>query len=98
MSKSENASNCHTFSNGIKVGYFVRNQAEDIQDESTYYIRKNHIVGNQCDEFIDLPETVLEKAKKKRYRKNGLPAKIGTKHTRHRMLYGRNSDQNRHHC
>ena len=69
MNKSENASNCHTFSNGIKVGYFVRNQAEDIQDESTYYIRKNHIVGNQCDEFIDLQETVLEKAKEKTIQK-----------------------------
>jgi hypothetical protein len=62
MSKGDGAQSTHQFSNGIKVGCFVRNRAEDISDVNTYYIRKNHIVGNQCDEFIDLETTILSSA------------------------------------
>lgn len=62
MSKGDGAESTHLFSNGIKVGCFVRNRAEDISDVNTYYIRKNHIVGNQCDEFIDLESTILSSA------------------------------------
>jgi hypothetical protein len=62
MSKGDGAESIHQFSNGIKVGCFVRNRAEDISDVNTYYIRKNHIVGNQCDEFIDLESTILSSA------------------------------------
>ena len=62
MSKGDGAESTHQFSNGIKVGCFVRNRAEDISDVNTYYIRKNHIVGNQCDEFIDLESTILSSA------------------------------------
>ena len=62
MSKGDSAESTHIFSNGIKVGCFVRNRAEDISDVNTYYIRKNHIVGNQCDEFIDLESTILSSA------------------------------------
>ena len=62
MSKGGNAESTHTFSNGLKVGCFIRNRAEDISDVNTYYIRKNHIVGNQCDEFIDLDATLLSEA------------------------------------
>ncbi len=62
MSKGDGAESTHQFSNGIKVGCFVRSRAEDISDVNTYYIRKNHIVGNQCDEFIDLESTILASA------------------------------------
>jgi hypothetical protein len=51
----------HTFSNGIKIGCFDRNRARDT-NWSTYYIRKNHIVGNQTDEFIDLDGDLLNAA------------------------------------
>lgn len=51
----------HTFSNDIQVGCFDRTRAEDT-NWNTYYIRKNHIVGNQTDEFIDLSEDMLNKA------------------------------------
>lgn len=52
----------HTFSNGVQVGCFIRRQAQDTQNSKTYYIRKNHIVGNPTDEFIDLPAGMLSDA------------------------------------
>jgi hypothetical protein len=51
----------HAFSNGLQAGCFDRNRAEDT-NWNTYYIRKNHIVGNQTDEFIDLEEDLLSTA------------------------------------
>ena len=62
MSKGDGAESIHQFSNGISAGCFIRNRAEDISDVDTYYIRKNHIVGNQCDEFIDIDPTTLATA------------------------------------
>ena len=62
MSKGAGEESTHTFTNGIKVGCFIRNRAEDVSDPNTYYIRKNHIVGNQCDEYIDLDENILSTA------------------------------------
>ena len=62
MSKGAGEGSTHTFTNGIKVGCFIRNRAEDVSDPNTYYIRKNHIVGNQCDEYIDLDENILSTA------------------------------------
>lgn len=50
-------------SNGISVGCFDRNYAIE-STEDTYLIKKNHILGNQTDEFIDLDDKVLEKALK----------------------------------
>lgn len=64
MNKKDNAETFHTFSNGVKVGCFDRNRADDT-NPNTYYIRKNHIVGNQKDEFIDLEQSVLDKALKR---------------------------------
>ena len=61
MNKKENAEATYSFSNGIKVGCFDRNRADDT-NWNTYYIRKNHIVGNQKDEFIDLDDDLLERA------------------------------------
>jgi hypothetical protein len=61
MNKKDNAEATHAFSNGIKVGCFDRNRADDT-NWNTYYIRKNHIVGNQKDEFIDLDDDLLEAA------------------------------------
>lgn len=51
----------HIFSNNITVGCFNRNRAKDT-NWNTYYIRKNHIVGNQADEFVDLADDLLETA------------------------------------
>ena len=61
MNKKDNAEATHTFSNGLAVGCFDRNRADDT-NWSTYYIRKNHIVGNQKDELIDLDDDLLEAA------------------------------------
>jgi hypothetical protein len=60
MNKNQSAVQ-HTFSNGIQAGCFDRNRAEDT-NWNTYYIRKNHIVGNQTDEFIDLDEDLTSAA------------------------------------
>jgi hypothetical protein len=57
MNKNQSAVQ-HTFSNGLQAGCFDRNRAEDT-NWNTYYIRKNHIVGNQTDEFIDLDDDLL---------------------------------------
>ena len=46
-------------SNKIVSGCFTRNTAGDT---NTYIIIKNHIVGNQTDEFIDLDNEDYEKA------------------------------------
>ena len=63
MSKNADGNTCvHTFSNGVQAGCFIRRQAQDAQNAGTYYIRKNHIVGNPTDEFIDLPDDMLSKA------------------------------------
>lgn len=63
MSKNVDQNTCvHTFSNGVQVGCFIRRQAQDAQNSKTYYIRKNHIVGNPTDEFIDLPDDMLSDA------------------------------------
>ena len=63
MSKNVDKNTCvHTFSNGVQVGCFIRRQAKDAQNSKTYYIRKNHIVGNPTDEFIDLPADMLSDA------------------------------------
>jgi hypothetical protein len=61
MNKKDNAESAHTFSNGLTVGCFDRNRADDT-NWTTYYIRKNHIVGNQKDEFVDLDDDLLETA------------------------------------
>jgi len=53
----------YKFSNNIEVGCFLRNRADDVTDYDTYFIRKNHIVGNATDEFIDLDEATLSIAK-----------------------------------
>jgi hypothetical protein len=44
-----------------RVKCFFRRQALDT-DGRSYYIRKNHIVGNQADEFVDLDSDVLKSA------------------------------------
>lgn len=63
MSKNVDKNTCvHTFFNGVQVGCFIRRQAKDAQNSKTYYIRKNHIVGNPTDEFIDLPANMLSDA------------------------------------
>ncbi len=48
-------------SNGISAACFTRN-ADRKSDLQTYLIRKNHIVGNQRDEFVDLDTDTLNLA------------------------------------
>ncbi|MDR0612880.1 MAG: Z1 domain-containing protein [Dysgonamonadaceae bacterium] len=79
MNKKDSAEATHTFSNGLKVGCFDRNRADDT-NWTTYYIRKNHIVGNPKDEFIDLDNellgTALERTRqvKKNWEEKNYPA------------------------
>lgn len=61
MNKRDKADACYEFSNGLDVGCYNRNRADDTP-WNTYQIRKNHIVGNQKDEFIDLDEELLNVA------------------------------------
>ena len=61
LMNKQNAQKQYSFDNGINVGCFDRNRAKEIGDD-TYFIRKNHIVGNQTDEFIDLEDSVLNEA------------------------------------
>lgn len=51
----------YEFSNGIKVYSFLRSCAKETPKDE-YFIRKNHIVGNQQDEFIDIDKDDLEAA------------------------------------
>lgn len=60
MSKA-NATRKFKSSDNIVAGCFIRNTAGDTD---TYIIKKNHIVGNPADEFIDIDSAVLEKALK----------------------------------
>ncbi|MBR4326841.1 MAG: hypothetical protein IKP73_15085 [Bacteroidales bacterium] len=52
------------FTNDINVGCWNRKPSEE-SNASTFFIRNNHIVGNQKDEFVDLNEQILEKAKER---------------------------------
>ena len=51
----------YNYTDEIKVGCFNRTRANDTNYDS-YYIRKNHIVGRQDDEFVDLNEDILDNA------------------------------------
>jgi hypothetical protein len=54
-----NATKKFTLSNQIVAGCFTRNTAGDTE---TYVIKKNHIVGNPTDEFIDLDSAYFNEA------------------------------------
>lgn len=54
-----NATKKFAVSNQIVAGCFTRNTAGDT---NTYIIKKNHIVGNQTDEFIDLDKVDFNEA------------------------------------
>jgi len=54
----------YNFGNEIIGGCFKRTRANESGDD-TYFIRKNHIVGHQTDEFIDLDEETIENAKER---------------------------------
>ena len=47
-------------SNGLGFNYFLRVPSNDSTDH--YLLRKNHILGNPRDEFVDLSEETLRKA------------------------------------
>ena len=49
------------FSNGLGFNFYYRQPSQDSNSE-TYMIRKNHILGNPKDEFVDLDKNILKKA------------------------------------
>ena len=51
----------YTFSNGLHVNNYTRSNSRP-DNPDTYFIIKNHIVGNRTDEFIDLDKEILERA------------------------------------
>lgn len=61
LMNKENANKKFSFGPSIDVGCFDRTRADEIGDD-TYFIKKNHIVGNQTDEFIDIDEDILNEA------------------------------------
>lgn len=54
----------HTFCGSYSVSCFNRSRAVDSSNYKTYFIRKNHIVGNPSDELIDLDDDLLNEALK----------------------------------
>lgn len=54
----------HTFCGSYSVSCFNRSRAIDSSNYKTYFIRKNHIVGNPSDELIDLDDDLLNEALK----------------------------------
>ena len=61
MNKTTNAATEYNLGHGITGGCFDRTPVENT-DIDSYYIRKNHIVGNPTDEFLDLDEELLQRA------------------------------------
>lgn len=61
MNKTSAAEIEYNLGQGITGGCFDRTPAENIEAES-YYIRKNHIVGNPADEFLDIDDELLQDA------------------------------------
>lgn len=61
MSKKRNSKGVK-FSELVTANWFDRTRADDVLDDDTYYIRKNHIIGSRLDEFIDLDKETLDKA------------------------------------
>ena len=59
--KSTSHNSSHQFRKDIEVNNFWRTKSDNT-DETSYCIKKNHIVGGRDDEFIDLNKTVLDKA------------------------------------
>jgi hypothetical protein len=59
LMNKNNAAKKFVLSNQVIAGCFTRNTAGDTE---TYVIRKNHIVGNPTDEFIDLDSNLLKEA------------------------------------
>ena len=63
MSKAETTERYEFDKNGdiISIGYWLRSNAEERTDSTTYFIRKNHIISPK-DEFIDLEVEIHEAA------------------------------------
>lgn len=61
LMNKEKSTKTYDFGKGIEAGCFKRTRAEDT-DYDTYFIRKNHIVGDPQDEFLDLDKELMDKA------------------------------------
>lgn len=66
MSRTTRENDSHYSFNGkYDANCYYRSHATDTQAskyKESYYIRKNHIVGDQTDEFLDLDKKILDKA------------------------------------
>lgn len=62
LSKADKPEKNYDLGNGLIGGCWNRKRATDTNGNETYFIRKNHIVGNQTDEFIDLDNDMIERA------------------------------------
>ena len=51
----------YTFSNGLHVNNYTRSNSRP-DNKETYFIIKNHIVGNRTDEFIDIDDEIKARA------------------------------------
>ncbi len=78
MSNAEKTTMQHTIANCV-VNCALRSRSEDVEDESTYFIRKNHIVGAQTDEFVDLDIKLIEESLKETQRRADKQNKEWTK-------------------
>lgn len=81
MSRSVRERNSHyKFAGKYDANCYFRNHATDTKagnSPDSYYIRKNHIVGDRTDEFIDLDKKLLDEAlnvtieRKKKHQNHG---------------------------
>lgn len=55
----------YTFSNNITVNCGFRTRSTDSGEDDIYFIKKNHILGSQTDEFVDLDNDLKDRALKR---------------------------------
>lgn len=60
--KNKSTTECKRKIGSFEVGTFLRTHAEDCEADNIYQIKKNHIIGNPEDEFIDLEKELLNDA------------------------------------
>lgn len=63
VSKNQKDACFYKFSNGIEVGCCERSRDADVTYRNVYHIPKNRIKGAVSDEFVDLDQALLDKAK-----------------------------------
>lgn len=99
MSKSIDKDTCvHTFSNGVRVGCFVRQQAEDAQMPGHTIFARTTSSAIRPMNSLTFPPTCCRRLLTRRKNENPRPEKSGNTNTRHLRSSDRNSGPNRHPC